>query len=879
MMRESIKLTSGTPGNLATLHLQPDDELPEVPNQPSEEMNLSNDGNNPREGPNPLPDTGPKIFWPEAINQKFLDVAFNTRDESGHHVECMAFLCGYEDQEGIHPTHLVFPTQRGNSSRVEDLGIDGMDTTLYMADTIAPTITVPGRQYKLISWIHTHVRGTVVGFSSIDLHNHHGLDCHVSPGIIGTVYELTANRYMYRFEPYVLTKVGNVRVAECTRTLGVTNHQHSECFDTRFYKSIKDQLILTDDNITVVDGRKSRPLEAQPSARFFSPSEEVVETNQCRACKRKFDSESDLCYHAGRAKKCKPSYESEIGDFRAFLKSEGQKKWKKTFNQNHPGRIAQQKKKYKDSHKEDISKANAKNYQKTKTADAFSDNKPQVSGYPKRVHDFKIATKQGPVFPCMCCNRLEFEKGIRKISPLRLIEKIGQTSFDASIHDVYHDANKFYLCHTCHRSLIVCKKCPNNSVHNGLKFDIIPPGLRDMTDLERQLISKSMLFMKVRPLPRSRMDGITDRVINVPLLDSDISNTEASFPRTPDESHLVTVKLKRMLGMKNVHKQAFVRPFVLEKALDILQGLGNPHYQNIVRRARDEAEFLPTIVESDEEVDDLLSGDDSSGEADQPPVEQEHTSAFATCMVPNDPQAEVVVNHTDCVVEKVVGDTTITLAPGENKVPTNFLRDQNYESKAFPNLFPTGKYDLGHERAKPLSTQKYFNQRCLNVDQRCAKDTSWLLAAQYRDEMEKLEKQCNISFTRGSLSKTREGVEVMQVKDGFAAFRKVRGSPKYWQQARNELIAKVEQLGPFQAFFTLSCAEMRWTEVVTSILELGGHEMSWDKWDKDMRDENILVDGVPLPEFLKGREFSKASLLRDNVLLITRMFDERVKKN
>ena len=399
-----------------------------------------------------------------------------------------------------------------------------------------------------------------------------------------------------------------------------------------------------------------------------------------------------------------------------------------------------------------------------------------------------------------------------------------------------------------------------------------------MTDLERQLISKTMLFMKIRPLPRSRMDGITDRVINVPLLDSDISDTLSSFPRIPDEAHLVTVKLKRMLGMKNVHKQAFVRPFVLEKALDMLQSLGNPHYINIVRRARDDADFLPTIPESsEEEVDDDLDSDDSHNGDDQPPVDQEHLSAFATCMIPTDPQAQVIVNNTDYVVEKTVDGNTITLAPGENKVPTNFLRDPHYEGKAFPDKFPTGKFDLGHERDQLLSTQRYLNQRALNVDQRCAKDSSWLLAAQYRDEMERLEKQCNISFSRGSLSKTKEGVEVMQVKDGFAAFRAIRGSPKYWQQARNELIAKCEQLGPFHAFFTLSCAEMRWTEVVTSILELGGNEINWDRWVKDMKDENIMVNGVPLPEFLEGMEITKASLLRDNVLLITRIFDDRVK--
>ena len=152
MIRESFELTPGTQGNLATLHLQPDDELPEVSNQPSEEMNLSEEGNNePRAGPSDLSNTGPKIFWPKAIDQKFLDVAYNTRDESGKHKECMAYVCGYKDQEGTRATHLIFPAQEGSSSRVDDLGIQGLDTTLYMAQTVAPSVNEPGREYKLIS--------------------------------------------------------------------------------------------------------------------------------------------------------------------------------------------------------------------------------------------------------------------------------------------------------------------------------------------------------------------------------------------------------------------------------------------------------------------------------------------------------------------------------------------------------------------------------------------------------------------------------------------------------------------------------------------------------------------------------------------------------
>ena len=56
-------------------------------------------------------------------------------------------------------------------------------------------------------------------------------------------------------------------------------------------------------------------------------------------------------------------------------------------------------------------------------------------------------------------------------------------------------------------------------------------------------------------------------------------------------------------------------------------------------------------------------------------------------------------------------------------------------------------------------------------------------------------------------------------------FLKLKGTPKYWQATRSELVAKVEQLGPFHVFFTLSCAEKRWAEIFTSILELKNMEL------------------------------------------------------
>jgi hypothetical protein len=52
-------------------------------------------------------------------------------------------------------------------------------------------------------------------------------------------------------------------------------------------------------------------------------------------------------------------------------------------------------------------------------------------------------------------------------------------------------------------------------------------------------------------------------------------------------------------------------------------------------------------------------------------------------------------------------------------------------------------------------------------------------------------KQCDIVFQKGKLKTLQWAGSVLQVEDAFAAFQKVRGTPTFWQQARNELEANV----------------------------------------------------------------------------------------
>ena len=53
---------------------------------------------------------------------EFVKVSGSNRDQNGHHVETLAFLIGYFQDDNYIATNLVFPKQFGQAHRVEDLG-------------------------------------------------------------------------------------------------------------------------------------------------------------------------------------------------------------------------------------------------------------------------------------------------------------------------------------------------------------------------------------------------------------------------------------------------------------------------------------------------------------------------------------------------------------------------------------------------------------------------------------------------------------------------------------------------------------------------------------------------------------------------------------
>ena len=115
------------------------------------------------------------------------------------------------------------------------------------------------------------------------------------------------------------------------------------------------------------------------------------------------------------------------------------------------------------------------------------------------------------------------------------------------------------------------------------------------------------------------------------------------------------------------------------------------------------------------------------------------------------------------------------------------------------------------------------------------------------------------------------GKIVYNLDDPIMVFDNIKNTPKYWQKARYELNAKVENLGPFDLFFTLSCADTRWSENFTSILE--GHNVTYENIHGQ---EKILVDGQTLENFLAAYP-TKHSIIRTNLLNATVNFQHRLK--
>ena len=387
--------------------------------------------------------------------------------------------------------------------------------------------------------------------------------------------------------------------------------------------------------------------------------------------------------------------------------------------------------------------------------------------------------------------------------------------------------NLTYLCSTC-KSSLQKGNIPAMAVANGLQLN--HPDRPVLTELENNLISFNINFQKIVLLPKSRMAAGKGRMISVPVGPEDVMNTVKQMPRLPTDAGLIPIKLKRKKEYKSAEKHERIRPEVIFQALRYLRKAGHPLYQfyddeeTYKARCRikdqrglqlleDEDLDLDDDLEEDlgkpntpEEIevdDEAVKASDEEGEDElEIAVEKEEED------IQNDPvrrqhfnyseYSALVNGHPEIFLDRDGNQRAdLTFAPGEGKKPTNFLDQPGWEYKSWPTLLPDGKFGLHHNRKIKLTKQQYFTQRMLNVDDRFAKTPGYLFGAMSMVEAERLRANANLTGMKGKKTVGPGGQVSYQVEDPCSVFEKIPGTPKYWQRVKYEIIAKLENIGPF----------------------------------------------------------------------------------
>ena len=266
---------------------------------------------------------------------------------------------------------------------------------------------------------------------------------------------------------------------------------------------------------------------------------------------------------------------------------------------------------------------------------------------------------------------------------------------------------------------------------------------------------------------------------------------------------------------------------------------------------------IPSLADLEDEIED----DDESLDRKNDCIKRwQFNYNKSTCFSDNYPEISFKEIKTD----------TFSVAPGEGKIPTNILEEIDWDVKSFPCLHPDGKNSLNFARKIKLIPQDYFNQRLLNKDFRFAQNAAYIFAVAAFIEKRQIERNKGISYIRGKA--TREnGHKKYSLEDPYCVLDNIKNTPRYWQKARYELIARLENLGPFTWFFTLSCGDMRWPENFTALLR--DRNIGYEYKNGE---EIITIDGVCWKEWLQEHE-SEHEFIRNNLLNATLTFNNRVK--
>ena len=98
-----------------------------------------------------------------------------------------------------------------------------------------------------------------------------------------------------------------------------------------------------------------------------------------------------------------------------------------------------------------------------------------------------------------------------------------------------------FICSTCNRWLMQKRDRPPLSPKNGMAVTETPDIMKDMNDLEKALIAKDILFVRVHKTPKSRWRKQIGKPVFIPIDDNTLLKTmntvNVPLPRVEQRSN------------------------------------------------------------------------------------------------------------------------------------------------------------------------------------------------------------------------------------------------------------------------------------------------------------------------------------------------------
>ena len=125
---------------------------------------------------------------------------------------------------------------------------------------------------------------------------------------------------------------------------------------------------------------------------------------------------------------------------------------------------------------------------------------------------------------------------------------------------------------------------------------------------------------------------------------------------------------------------------------------------------------------------------------------------------------------------------------------------------------------------------------------------------------------------------SKDGKTVYSLEDPYSVFQSVTNTPAYHKKGKMEMMARLDNFGPFHVFFTLSCADYRWQENLMSILRERGIGVRCTINSDQQDDYEVFSDDdwITVEDYIEIMDETLHEVIRKNIVTATRNYQQRV---